>query len=129
MTLELLLALGRRAEASTLVQQLADRAPERWELRLLLAELRRDLGDRSGAIAVLRRLLAQKPDQIEALNPMPKDVAGAGDSMLIASGMALAVGANIWEAACLGSIAAAIQVGRVGNTPISLAEMRAALTS
>jgi rfaE bifunctional protein kinase chain/domain len=69
------------------------------------------------------------PDQIEALNPMPKDVAGAGDSMLIASGMALAVGANIWEAACLGSIAAAIQVGRVGNTPISLAEMRAALTS
>ena len=32
--LELLLALGRRAEASTLVQQLADRAPERWELRL-----------------------------------------------------------------------------------------------
>jgi len=68
--LELLLALGRRAEASTLVQQLADRAPERWELRLLLAELRRDLGDRSGAIAVLRRLLAQKPDQIEALQLM-----------------------------------------------------------
>jgi tetratricopeptide (TPR) repeat protein len=65
--LELLLALGRRAEASALVQQLADRAPERWELRLLLAELRRDLGDRSGAIAALRRLLTQQPDQIEAL--------------------------------------------------------------
>ncbi len=69
------------------------------------------------------------PDRIEALNSAPKDVAGAGDSMLIASGMALAVGANIWEAACLGSVAAAIQVGRVGNTPIALAEMRAALTS
>jgi rfaE bifunctional protein kinase chain/domain len=67
------------------------------------------------------------PDQIEALNPNPKDVAGAGDSMLIASGMALAVGATIWEAACLGSIAAAIQVGRVGNTPISLAEIQAAI--
>jgi rfaE bifunctional protein kinase chain/domain len=69
------------------------------------------------------------PDQIEALNPNPKDVAGAGDSMLIASGMALAVGATIWEAACLGSIAAAIQVGRVGNTPISLAEIQAAIAS
>jgi bifunctional ADP-heptose synthase (sugar kinase/adenylyltransferase) len=69
------------------------------------------------------------PDRIEALNSAPKDVAGAGDSMLIASGMALAVGANIWEATCLGSVAAAIQVGRVGNNPISLAEMHAALTS
>ena len=67
------------------------------------------------------------PDQIEALNPNPKDVAGAGDSMLIASGMALAAGASIWEAACLGSIAAGIQVGRVGNTPISLGEMQAVL--
>lgn len=64
------------------------------------------------------------PDRIEALNPSPKDVAGAGDSMLVASGMALAVGASIWEAACIGSIAAAIQVGRVGNTPISLGEMQ-----
>ena len=63
------------------------------------------------------------PDQVEALNPNPKDVAGAGDSMLIASGMALAVGATIWEAACLGSIAAAIQVGRVGNTPIAVSEI------
>lgn len=67
------------------------------------------------------------PDQIQALNTSPKDVAGAGDSMLIASGMALAVGATIWEAACLGSIAAAIQVGRVGNTPISLGEIQDAL--
>lgn len=69
------------------------------------------------------------PDRIEALNPIPKDVAGAGDSMLIASGMALAVGASIWEAACLGSIAAAIQVGRVGNTPISLREIQEVVSS
>ena len=67
------------------------------------------------------------PDRIEALNPSPKDVAGAGDSMLIAGSMALAVGANAWEAACLGSIAAAIQVGRLGNTPISMSEMLAAV--
>lgn len=69
------------------------------------------------------------PDQIGALNPAPKDVAGAGDSMLIAAGMALAVGASIWEAACLGSIAAAIQVGRIGNTPISLSEVQEVLQS
>ena len=63
------------------------------------------------------------PDRIEALNPAPKDVAGAGDSMLVAGSLALASGANIWEAACLGSIAAAIQVGRLGNTPVSSVEM------
>ena len=67
------------------------------------------------------------PDRIEALNSNPKDVAGAGDSMLIAGSMALAVGATPWEAACLGSIAAAIQVGRVGNSPISISEMFEAL--
>lgn len=63
------------------------------------------------------------PDRIEALNPMPKDVAGAGDSMLIAGAMAMAAGATVWEAACIGSIAAAIQVGRVGNVPIRMQEM------
>ena len=63
------------------------------------------------------------PDQIEALNHAPKDVAGAGDSMLIASAMALAAGASVWEAACLGSIAAAIQVGRLGNVPIQINEL------
>ena len=68
------------------------------------------------------------PDQIEALNKDPRDVAGAGDSMLVVSGMALAVGASIWEAACLGSIAAAIQVGRLGNTAISMDEMLASLS-
>lgn len=62
-------------------------------------------------------------DQVPALNSHPKDVSGAGDSLLITSAMAMACDANIWEAACLGSIAAAIQVGRVGNTPIKLREL------
>lgn len=62
-------------------------------------------------------------DRISALNSAPKDVSGAGDSLLIASSMALAVGGNIWEAAVLGSLAAAIQVGRVGNTPINSNEL------
>lgn len=62
-------------------------------------------------------------DRVDALNSAPKDVAGAGDSLLIASAMTLASGGNIWEAACLGSIAAAVQVGRVGNTPIRTEEL------
>jgi len=57
-------------------------------------------------------------DRVGALNSAPKDVAGAGDSLLIASALTLASGGSIWEAACIGSLAAAIQVGRVGNTPV-----------
>ncbi len=67
-------------------------------------------------------------DQIPALNSSPKDVAGAGDSMLITAALCLAAGANMWESAVLGSIAAAVQVGRVGNIPLTsddlLAELR-----
>jgi rfaE bifunctional protein kinase chain/domain len=62
-------------------------------------------------------------DQVEALNAAPKDVAGAGDSLLITSSMTLAGGGDIWEAACLGSLAAAVQVGRVGNTPLRTQEL------
>jgi bifunctional ADP-heptose synthase (sugar kinase/adenylyltransferase) len=57
-------------------------------------------------------------DRVEAMNSSAKDVAGAGDSLLITSAMALACGGDIWEAAGLGSLAAAVQVGRVGNTPL-----------
>ena len=62
-------------------------------------------------------------DQIPALNDLPVDVAGAGDSMLITCAMALAIGSNIWEAAAIGSIAAAVQVGRVGNIPLTIDEL------
>jgi rfaE bifunctional protein kinase chain/domain len=65
----------------------------------------------------------RSPDKIEALNDAPKDVAGAGDSMLIGASLSLAAGANIWEAACVGSMAAAIQVSRIGNTPVSTEEL------
>jgi rfaE bifunctional protein kinase chain/domain len=62
-------------------------------------------------------------DRVDALNSAPKDVAGAGDSLLITSAMTLACGGTIWEAACLGSLAAALQVGRVGNTPLRAEEL------
>ena len=42
-------------------------------------------------------------DRIGALNTSPKDVAGAGDSLLITSALTLIGGGNIWEAAYLGS--------------------------
>lgn len=62
-------------------------------------------------------------DRIEALNCAPKDVSGAGDSLLIVAGMALAAGADIWEASLLGSVAAAVQVSRLGNIPLERREL------
>lgn len=62
-------------------------------------------------------------DQVPALNNHPKDVAGAGDSLLIAAAMSMACGASIWEAALLGSLAAAIQISRVGNTPLQINQL------
>ncbi|MZH03635.1 MAG: ADP-heptose synthase, partial [Nitrospinae bacterium] len=59
-------------------------------------------------------------DRLPALNSAPKDPSGAGDSLLACSSMAMAVGADIWESVYLGSIAAACQVGRVGNIPLSI---------
>jgi tetratricopeptide (TPR) repeat protein len=68
--LELLLALGEQRQATTLLEQMADQQPERWQLRLLLAELRRNGNDRSGAERELRQLLNLSPDRIEALQLM-----------------------------------------------------------
>ena len=62
-------------------------------------------------------------DQLPALNRAPKDVAGAGDSLLTCASMSLTAGADIWQSSYLGSIAAACQVGRVGNSPLSAQEL------
>lgn len=62
-------------------------------------------------------------DRLGALNPSPKDVAGAGDSLFIVSSLVLTSGGSIWEAAYLGSMAAAIQVSRVGNVPLQMDEL------
>jgi len=76
-----------------------------------------------GVLLHARKGKTFETDQIPALNSAPQDVAGAGDCMLVASSLALTVGANMWEAGLLGSLAAAIQVGRVGNTPITQDEI------
>ena len=62
-------------------------------------------------------------DQLPAFNSSPKDVSGAGDSLLTASALALAAGADVWRSAYLGSIAAACQVSRVGNSPLTVEEL------
>jgi rfaE bifunctional protein kinase chain/domain len=58
-------------------------------------------------------------DEIAAINRNPIDTSGAGDSMLAGATLALAVGGSIYEAALIGSVLAGIQVGRIGNVPIS----------
>lgn len=65
--LELLVGLDRKGEAMAMLESMADQAPDRWSLRLMLAELRRDQGDRSGAERELRQILNRQPDQVEAL--------------------------------------------------------------
>ncbi len=62
-------------------------------------------------------------DRLSALNTAPKDAAGAGDCLLVCTAMAMAVGCSIWESAYLGSVAAACQVGRIGNIPLSAEEL------
>jgi tetratricopeptide (TPR) repeat protein len=68
--LELLVALNRRAEAIALLEPMADREPDRWTLRLMLAELRRAGNDRPGAERELRQILSRWPLQVEALQLM-----------------------------------------------------------
>jgi len=66
-------------------------------------------------------------DQLPAFNTAPKDVSGAGDSLLTCASMALSLEASIWEAAYLGSVAAACQVARIGNVPLLASELLAEL--
>ncbi|MDB5988737.1 MAG: rfaE [Herbaspirillum sp.] len=66
-------------------------------------------------------------DRLPAFNTAPKDSAGAGDSLLTCCSMAMALGVDIWQSMYLGSIAAACQVGRVGNIPLSTADLASEL--
>lgn len=63
-------------------------------------------------------------DRLPAFNTAPKDPAGAGDALLVAASLARTAGHPIWLAAYLGSLAAACQVDRIGNTPLALEELR-----
>jgi len=62
-------------------------------------------------------------DQLPSFNTAPKDTAGAGDSFLTCAAMGLCSGLDIWCSVYLGSIAAACQVSRVGNTPLTQSDL------
>jgi Flp pilus assembly protein TadD len=62
-----LVGLDRSSEAIAVLEPMADREPDRWALRLMLAELRRDQGDAAGAERELRQILNRSPSQIDAL--------------------------------------------------------------
>lgn len=64
-------------------------------------------------------------DRLPAMNYAPKDSAGAGDSFLTCASMSLALGYDIWKSAYLSSLAAACQVGRIGNIPLKPRDLRA----
>ncbi len=67
-------------------------------------------------------------DKLNAMNPVAVDPAGAGDSLLTCSALAAACGADIWQCAYLGSLAAACQVERTGNIPISIEDLMAKMS-
>ena len=62
-------------------------------------------------------------DRLPAFNTAPRDPAGAGDSFLTCAALALCAGADIWQSVYLGSIAAACQTSRVGNTPLTQSDL------
>lgn len=62
-------------------------------------------------------------DRLPAFNFSPKDPAGAGDSLFTTMSLALRTGVDVWESAYLGALAAACQVSRVGNAPLTIADL------
>jgi rfaE bifunctional protein kinase chain/domain len=62
-------------------------------------------------------------DRLPALNTLPKDPAGAGDSLFTAMALSLRAGMDIWQSAYIGGLAAACQVSRVGNTALSARDL------
>ena len=62
-------------------------------------------------------------DQLPSFNSTPKDTAGAGDSFFMCAAMGLCSGLDIWRSVYLGSLAAACQVARVGNIPLTQNEL------
>jgi rfaE bifunctional protein kinase chain/domain len=100
-----------------------------------LASLAADLAAAAGAETVIVTLGAEgllvyarrngeyMTDRLPAMNTSPKDVAGAGDVLFTSTSLALCAGVDIWRSVYLGALAAACQVGRVGNAPLSLRDV------
>lgn len=67
-------------------------------------------------------------DALPSFNLNPIDVSGAGDSILAAASLAITVEDNLAKASLIGSLAAAIQIGRVGNIPVGKEKIRSLIS-
>lgn len=76
-----------------------------------------------GILVHAQNAVESETDRLPAFNSAPKDPAGAGDSFLACAAMALCAGVDIWRSVYLGSLAAACQTARVGNTPLTQADL------
>lgn len=63
-------------------------------------------------------------EHVPALAPAAVDPLGCGDALLATATLALAAGAPLIAAAFLGSVAAAVEVQRLGNVPVSAMDVR-----
>lgn len=66
-------------------------------------------------------------DYLPALAPRGVDPLGCGDALLAAATLTLAAGGSLEAAAYLGSVAAAVEVQRVGNVAVAAEELIAAI--
>lgn len=64
-----------------------------------------------------------RSDHIPSLTEHATDVVGAGDALLTVAALCHTAGANLQTAGYLGSAAAAIAVRRIGNLPVSAADL------
>jgi rfaE bifunctional protein kinase chain/domain/rfaE bifunctional protein nucleotidyltransferase chain/domain len=64
-------------------------------------------------------------EHVPALCPIALDPLGCGDSLLAVATLALAGGASLTAAGFLGACAAAVQVQRLGNIPVTAPDLRA----
>jgi rfaE bifunctional protein kinase chain/domain len=80
-----------------------------------------------GLIAFDKKMSINGGEPLQAINKNALDPSGAGDSLLVASTMVLALGGSIWESAYLGAVMASLQVARRGNKPILVEELKKSL--
>ncbi len=82
-----------------------------------------------GMFILARKSDTYVADRLPAFNTSPKDVAGAGDSLFTTASIAMCAGVDVWQSVYLGAVAAALQVGRVGNAPLSSSDLNRELAA
>lgn len=81
------------------------------------------LGEEGILIHKKDKKLIYDNDRVQSLNIHPLSTSGAGDCLLAAATLSMTKKFSVWESALIGSIAAAIQISKLGNIPIKLKEI------